>query len=64
MKQWELHGHYLRIEIISIGNVVNLDYCRIDDWVANKFPKPLSEAKFVKVLVMLGLETIAIMGGV
>jgi hypothetical protein len=62
MKHVELHAHYLR-QLVQ-ENVVNLVYCRTNDQVVDIFMKPLSEAKFVKLWAMLGLQEVAIMGGV
>jgi hypothetical protein len=43
--------------------VVTLVYCKTNDQIVDIFTKPLSEAKFVKLHNMLGLQEAAIMGG-
>jgi hypothetical protein len=61
MKHVELHAHYLRQLVHE--NIVSLVYCRTDDQVVDIFTKPLSEARFIKLHTMLGLQEAAIMGG-
>jgi hypothetical protein len=43
--------------------VVTLVYYKTNDQIVDIFTKPLSEAKFVKLCNMLGLQEDAIMGG-
>lgn len=61
MKQIELHYHYLRHLVHE--NVVTLVYCKSDDQIVDIFTKPLSEAKFLKFLLLLGLQEVATRGG-
>ena len=61
MKHVELHAHYLR-QLVH-GNIVSLVYCRTDDQVVGIFTKPLSEAIFINLRTMPGLQEFAIMGG-
>jgi hypothetical protein len=44
-------------------NVVSLEYCRTNDQVVDIFTKPLVEAIFIKLHMMLGIQEDAIMGG-
>jgi hypothetical protein len=61
MKHVNLHAHYLR-QLVN-ENIVCLSYCQTNDQVANIFTKSLSEARFIKLHTMLGLQEAAIMGG-
>jgi hypothetical protein len=61
MKHVELHAHYLRQLVHE--NVVSLEYCRTNDQVVDIFTKPLVEARFIKLHMMLGIQEVAIMGG-
>jgi hypothetical protein len=62
MKHVDLHSHCLRN--LFHENVVSLKYCRTDDKVVDIFTKPLSEAIFIKLHMMLGIQEVEIMGGV
>jgi hypothetical protein len=61
MKHVDLHAHYLRHLVHE--NVVSLEYCRTEDHVSNIFTKPLVEATFIKLCMMLVIQEAAIFGG-
>ncbi len=62
MKHVELHANYYR-KFVQY-NIVELVYCRTDYQISYIFMKPLSEAKFVKLRAMLGLQEATNCGGV
>jgi hypothetical protein len=62
MNHVEIHAHYLRQLVHE--NIVSLEYCRLDNQVANIFIKPLAEDRFIKLCMMLGLHEATIMGSV
>jgi hypothetical protein len=62
MKHVELHAHYFLRQLVH-ENVVSLEYCKTNDQVVDIFTRSLSEAIFIKLRTMLGLQEFAIMGG-
>jgi hypothetical protein len=60
MKHVELHAHYLK-QLVQ-EKFASLVYYITNDQIVDIFTKPLSEAKFVKLYTMLGLQEDAIMG--
>jgi hypothetical protein len=60
MKHVEIHSHYLRQLVHE--HVVSIEYCRTDDQDAHIFIKPLIEARFINIYMMLGLQEATIMG--
>ena len=61
MKHTDIHAHYLR-QLVQ-ENVVNLVYYKNYDHVFYIFMNPLSEAKLLKLWVMIGLQKSIFMGG-
>eukprot|EP00253_Pinus_taeda_P017072 PITA_17072 len=55
-KHIELHMHFIRKLIHD--HVLEVQYCSIDDQVANIFTKPLTEAKFTKLRFMVGVQEV------
>jgi len=53
IKHIELHMHFIRKLIHD--HVLEVQYCSIDDQVANIFTKALTEAKFTKLRFMVGV---------
>jgi hypothetical protein len=62
MNHVELHAHYLQ-QLVH-DDVVSLEYCCTKDQVVDIFAKPLVESIFIKLHTLLGIQEVAIMGGV
>eukprot|EP00253_Pinus_taeda_P016386 PITA_16386 len=60
-KHIELHMHFIRKLIHD--HVLEVQYCSIDDQVANIFTKALTEAKFTKLRFIVGIHGVVTMGG-
>eukprot|EP00253_Pinus_taeda_P026931 PITA_26931 len=60
-KHIELHMHFIRKLIHD--HVLEVQYCSTDDQVADIFTKALTEAKFTKLLYMLGVQEVVTKGG-
>eukprot|EP00253_Pinus_taeda_P017382 PITA_17382 len=60
-KHIELHMHFIRKLIHD--HVLEVQYCSIDDQVADIFKKALTEAKFTKLRYMLGVQEVVTKGG-
>eukprot|EP00253_Pinus_taeda_P032574 PITA_32574 len=60
-KHIELHMHFIRKLIHD--HVLEVQYCSTDDQVANIFTKDLIEAKFTKLLFMVGVQEVVTKGG-
>eukprot|EP00253_Pinus_taeda_P007165 PITA_07165 len=60
-KHIELHMHFIR-KLID-DHVLEVQYCSIDDQVADIFRKALTEAKFTKLRFMVGVQEVFTKGG-
>ena len=60
-KHIELHMHFIRNLIHD--HILEVQYCRTDDQIADIFTKALTEAKFSKLRSMLGVQEVVIKGG-
>jgi len=60
-KHIELHMHFIRKLIHD--HVLEVQYCSIDDQVADIFTKALTEAKFTKLRFMVGVQEVVTKGG-
>eukprot|EP00253_Pinus_taeda_P004025 PITA_04025 len=60
-KHIELHMHFIRKLIHD--HVFEVQYCSIDDQVADIFTKALTEAKFTKLRFMVGVQEVVTKGG-
>eukprot|EP00253_Pinus_taeda_P014382 PITA_14382 len=60
-KHIELHMHFIRKLIHD--HVIEVQYCSIDDQVADIFTKALTEAKFTKIRFMVGVQEVVTKGG-
>eukprot|EP00253_Pinus_taeda_P007166 PITA_07166 len=60
-KHIELHMHFIK-KLID-DHVLEVQYCSIDDQVADIFRKALTEAKFTKLRFMVGVQEVFTKGG-
>eukprot|EP00253_Pinus_taeda_P017797 PITA_17797 len=59
-KHIEMHMHFIRKLIHN--HVLEVQYCSIDNQVANIFTKALTEAKFTKLRFMVGVQEVVTKG--
>jgi hypothetical protein len=59
MKHVDVHAHYLRQLVHE--NIISIEYCKTDDQVVDIVTKPLAEAKFINICMILGIQEAAIM---
>eukprot|EP00253_Pinus_taeda_P010619 PITA_10619 len=60
-KHIELHMHFIKKLIHD--HVLEVQYCSTDDQVADIFTKALTEAKFIKLRFMVGVQEVVTKGG-
>jgi hypothetical protein len=61
MKHVELHAYYFTQ--LFHENVVSLKYCKKNDMFVDIFTKPLTEAIFIKLCMMLEFKKLKLSGG-